>query len=327
MGKIICPDINVWSNVEGLKPNTSLNFIYLPAEFEIRNCQFINISLLENSGSAINIEQPHYKYYLQDPKITIDSCYFCECVSESSPGAIGVDYGSAKVNINKMCALNYGGSIVTIFYISSQSAVNFTSSTINSNSQIAMQFDNFAFSFKCPGRDTSYIRGTNQTKGTYYKAISEAINVLVSYCHYEKLASTSLLNYKLSSIDHCNFIDIKCDFNVIATITRDILESINYSDCIFIRTNYLELFDNRTVPKENGVFEGKYNDLSKYMIDSCDFIKNKKDHSLVIIITTVVISSALVIIVVLATFKVYRKHQIVIEERSELERSIDADFG
>ncbi|EAY11941.1 hypothetical protein TVAG_399460 [Trichomonas vaginalis G3] len=236
------PIPNIYSNTTKLKPKESMKFNFITETFEINDCQFIDLSFPAENGSAINIYRPMYEYILYDPKISVESCYFYNCISESNPAVLSISYINCSVTIKKMCSFNCAGAIYMISNINTLSTINFNSSTIFSNSDNSLKNDITAIRFNAEGANHySYSFGCNQTHGSYNFAASISVKLNVSFSHYENLTSMLGFAHPLSSFINCNFVEIICYPGVIRL--HEFIPNLTFNNCVFCKTNYLDIFE------------------------------------------------------------------------------------
>ncbi|EAY06941.1 hypothetical protein TVAG_099810 [Trichomonas vaginalis G3] len=222
-----------------------MNYIYLPPVLEIVECEFKDISVIADSGSAINFDHPMYEFLSYDPKIKIDSCLFLNCVSDSCPGAVRINYTHAQVSINKMCSLNCGGNYYTVLHILNYSPILFNSSTIYSTNGISSQFDGAAMAFynsldynpDC----SAFISGMNHTDGRFTMAPSLAINVSVEFSILDNLTSATMLGWLHSCSRKCNFVELRCS----RWYTSFLANTCDYEfiECVFYKTEILDIVE------------------------------------------------------------------------------------
>ncbi|EAY06936.1 hypothetical protein TVAG_099760 [Trichomonas vaginalis G3] len=318
-----------------------MNYIYLPPVLEIVECEFKDISVIADSGSAINFDHPMYEFLSYDPKIKIDSCLFLNCVSDSCPGAVRINYTHAQVSINKMCSLNCGGNYYTIFCILTNSSAHINASTIFSTHDTITQYERYASGInplpKYIGNySISFLNGLNHTHGKYFTAPHDGLGVNVSYSHFENLSSLSFLGIDNSNILKCNFIEVTCD------ITYGINLNYIFYECVFDKTNIIDNFEYRFkspiekinetfincyIKKYNETFDGKIISLDLYLNNKCNFPIDRKDRTLLIISLVVASATLLILSSVLITFFIYRRKQNVIDARHTLEQNLLNDFG
>ncbi|EAY20150.1 hypothetical protein TVAG_020950 [Trichomonas vaginalis G3] len=336
---ILCQSIPLEKNYTNHEKNSSIKYTFIDEKIEITYCKFINVSITNDEGAAINIIHPAYQYFVASPFIKIDNIFFWKCQSELKPGAICIDYSNAHIEISHICGIEVSGFLFEFCYIDTNTYVSFNTSTTYSNQNLGkvMTYDIYDINGYYNKNNneiyelTSVIRGINSSKCSTNACIFDLSNSTMKFCQEFSMITSFFVGFEFVTIDYYNYINSTIVNQTIFVFFSYKTNNVEFTHCVFIGTPLIEFYKD-FVDTNNISFidcnSTTLNNLESHFLPACRTpYYSSKNYKMIIYYS---VSAALFVLIVAIVGVAYfwsRKKNSKVEERLELERELATDKG